>query len=73
MRYAVHNYTLDIESYELCRPGVRIPMQPKVSQLPAYLITYWDRVVLKDKLIGHLWSNQITSDTALKSYNLAAR
>jgi DNA-binding response OmpR family regulator len=73
MRYVFDDCTLDTERYELRRASVRIPLRPKVFQLLAYLITHQDRVVLKDKIVEHLWPHQFIGDTALKSCILTAR
>jgi DNA-binding winged helix-turn-helix (wHTH) protein len=73
MRYVFDDCTLDTECYELRRAGVRIPLRPKVFRLLAYLITYRDRVVLKDELIAHLWPKQFVGDAVLKSCIMTAR
>jgi DNA-binding winged helix-turn-helix (wHTH) protein len=73
MRYVFGDYTLDTACYELCRAGQRLPLRPKVFQLPTSLIAHRDRVVLKEELVEYLWPNQCIGDEALKSCMWAAR
>jgi DNA-binding response OmpR family regulator len=43
MRYRFGDYCLDTQRYELHRGRVPIPLQPKVYQVLAYLLTHADR------------------------------
>jgi DNA-binding winged helix-turn-helix (wHTH) protein len=68
MRYLFGDYCFDTQRYELHRSSVPIPLRPKVYQVLAYLLTHYDRVVLKQELLEHVWPGQAVGDAALNSY-----
>src|SRR5215510_15412707 len=73
MRYIFGDYCLDTQRYELHRGSVPIPLRPKVYQVLAYLLMHYDRVVLKQELLEHVWPGQSVGDAALNSYIMAIR
>src|SRR5262245_43283619 len=73
MRYIFGDYCLDTQRYELHRDSVPIPLRPKVYQVLAYLLTHYDRVVLKQELLEHVWPGQSVGDAALNSYIMDIR
>jgi class 3 adenylate cyclase/tetratricopeptide (TPR) repeat protein len=52
---------------------VPIPLQLKVYEVLAYLLTHYDRVVLKQELLEHVWPGQFVGDAALNSYIMSIR
>ncbi|MEK9283734.1 winged helix-turn-helix domain-containing tetratricopeptide repeat protein [Bradyrhizobium sp. ISRA442] len=73
MRFRLENYVLDDGLRELTCDGATVPLQPQVFDLLLYLVTERARVVSKDDLIRHVWSDRIVSDSALNSRINAAR
>jgi DNA-binding winged helix-turn-helix (wHTH) protein len=73
MRYLFGDYCLDTQRYELHRGRVPIPLRPKVYQVLAYLLTNYDRVVLKQELLEHVWPGQFVGDAALNSHIMDIR
>jgi class 3 adenylate cyclase len=73
MRYIFGEYCLDTQRYELHRGRVPIALRPKVYQVLAYLLTHYDRVVLKQELLEHVWPGQFVGDAALNSYIMDIR
>jgi TolB-like protein/DNA-binding winged helix-turn-helix (wHTH) protein/tetratricopeptide (TPR) repeat protein len=73
MRYIFGDFCLDTQRYELHRGSVPIPLRPKVYQVLAYLLTHYDRVVLKQELLEHVWPGQSVGDAALNSYIMDIR
>src|SRR5262245_50233110 len=67
MYYIFGNYVLDTQRHELHHAGEPIKLRRKVFQVLAYLLAYRDRVVPKEELLEHLWSDQFVGDAALKS------
>ncbi|HYE90195.1 MAG TPA: hypothetical protein VEA38_04200 [Terriglobales bacterium] len=47
-------YELDPERYELRRDGTRVPLEPRVMEVLAYLVAQRDRIVAKDELLARL-------------------
>ncbi|GAB4335148.1 MAG: hypothetical protein Kow0010_22500 [Dehalococcoidia bacterium] len=70
---AFEDYELDVARFELRRRGERVPMEPQVFEVLAYLVHNHDRVVGKDELIEHVWPNGFITDAALNSRVMAAR
>lgn len=73
MRFVFENNVLDGALRELICDGVAVPLQPQVFDLLLYLVAQRARVVSKDDLISHIWSDRIVSDSALNSRINAAR
>jgi DNA-binding winged helix-turn-helix (wHTH) protein len=73
MRYLFGDYCLDTQRYELHRSSVSIPLRPKVYQVLTYLLKHYDRVVLKQELLHHVWPDQAVGDAALHSYIMDIR
>jgi DNA-binding winged helix-turn-helix (wHTH) protein len=70
MRYLFGDYCLDTQQYELYLGSVPIPLRPKVYKVLAYLVSHYDRVVLKQELREHVWPDQAVGDAALNSQRL---
>jgi DNA-binding winged helix-turn-helix (wHTH) protein len=68
LRYLFGDYCFETQRYELHRSSVPIPLRPKVYQVLAYLLRHYDRVVLKQELLEHVWPGQAVGDAALNSY-----
>ncbi|MCK1740996.1 winged helix-turn-helix domain-containing protein [Bradyrhizobium sp. 139] len=73
MRFRFENNVLDADLRELTCGGAAVPLQPQVFDLLLYLVAQRARVVSKDDLISHIWSDRIVSDSALNSRINAAR
>ena len=73
MRYLFGDYCLDTQRYELHRGSVPIPLRPKMYRVLAYLLMHYDRVVLKQELLEHVWPGQSVGDAALNSYIMDIR
>ncbi|MBM3225812.1 MAG: hypothetical protein FJZ47_18705, partial [Candidatus Tectomicrobia bacterium] len=65
MRYSFGDYTLYADRYELYCHDRRIPLEPHVCEVLAYLVQHRDRVVSKHELLEHLWPQRYVSDKAL--------
>lgn len=73
MIHAFGDYELDHDRFELRRGGQRVPLEPQVFEVLAFLVANHDRAVSKDELIGHVWPERFISDAALNSRVMAAR
>ncbi len=73
MIHVFGDFELDDARFELRRAGVRVPMEPQVFEVLAFLVANHDRAVSKDELIGHVWPDRFISDAALNSRVMAAR
>jgi TolB-like protein/Flp pilus assembly protein TadD len=66
MRYQFEDYTLDTDRRELRRGAEqRVPLEPKVFDLLAYLIGNHERVVSRDDMIAAVWDGRIVSESTL--------
>lgn len=73
MRLRFRDCVLDLERLELLRNGVRVPVEPQVFEVLAYLIRNQDRVVGVDELFETVWRGRIVSLSTLTSRVSAAR
>ncbi len=73
MIYVFDDCALDTQLYLLHRAGQSTRLRPKVFQVLHYLLIHRDRVVSKDDLCKHVWSDQYISDAALESVIKAVR
>ncbi len=71
--YAFGELELDATSYNLCRQGRRIQVEPKVIEFVAYLIHQRSRVVRKEELRRALWPGIAVSESSLSRCAWAAR
>lgn len=71
--YAFDGFELDIRRRELRRAGKACPMEPQVFDVLVYLVEHRDRVVPKQELFDHVWSDRFVSDTTLNSRIMTAR
>lgn len=73
MIYGFMNYELDTKLYELRRGLERVPIEPQVYDVLAYLVAHHDRVVSKDELLEQLWSDRRVSESTLSHCVMLAR
>jgi len=65
MLYALDDYTLDPEHYELRQAGRLVRLEPRVFDMLAYLVQCPDRTVTKEELFEQVWPNQFVTDDSL--------
>ncbi len=66
-------FELDTAHYELRERGERVPMEPQVFDLLAFLARNHQRTVTKEEIFAAIWGDRIVSDAALSSQIKAAR
>jgi pimeloyl-ACP methyl ester carboxylesterase len=64
---AFEDLELDLLQVELRRSGVRVPVEPQVFEVLAYLVNHRDRVVPKEELMDNVWGGRFVSETAVTS------
>jgi pimeloyl-ACP methyl ester carboxylesterase len=64
---------LDLPRVELRRSGVRVPVEPQVFEVLAYLVNHRDRVVPKEELMDNVWGGRFVSEAAVTSRIKQAR
>jgi pimeloyl-ACP methyl ester carboxylesterase/DNA-binding winged helix-turn-helix (wHTH) protein len=70
---AFEDLELDLSRVELRRAGLRIPVEPQVFDVLAYLVNHRDRVVPKEELMDKVWGGRFVSETAVTSRIKQAR
>jgi pimeloyl-ACP methyl ester carboxylesterase len=70
---AFEDLELDLSQVELRRSGVRVPVEPQVFEVLAYLVSHRHRVVPKDELMDSVWGGRLVSETAVTSRIKQAR
>jgi DNA-binding winged helix-turn-helix (wHTH) protein len=70
---AFDDVQLDLALVELRRSGLRVPLEPQVFHVLAYLVAHRDRVVSKEELLDNVWGGRLVSETAVASRVKAAR
>src|SRR5215813_13734512 len=73
MRFTFGDYILDTQRYELYHAGALVKLRRKVFQVLVYLLEHRDRVIPKQELLEHLWSDQFVGDEGLKACITALR
>ncbi|HEY7103830.1 MAG TPA: alpha/beta fold hydrolase [Mycobacteriales bacterium] len=73
MIVAFEDLELDLAQVELRRAGVRVPVEPQVFEVLAYLVEHRDRVVAKEELMDTVWGGRFVSETAVTSRIKQAR
>ncbi len=73
MIYRFGDCELDIERGELQRGGQALPVEPRVFDLLAFLVSNEGRTVSKDEINREVWDSRIVSDAALSSCVKSAR
>jgi DNA-binding winged helix-turn-helix (wHTH) protein len=73
MRYFFGDYVLDTQRHELQRAGESLKLRCKAFQVLAYLLVHRERVVPKQELLEHVWSDQFVGDEVLKACITALR
>jgi pimeloyl-ACP methyl ester carboxylesterase len=71
--FTFDDLALDLSLFELRRSGVRVPLEPQVFSVLAYLLTHRDRVVSKEELMDEVWGGRFVSETAVTSRIKQAR
>ena len=67
MTWAFEEMEIDPDAVELRRAGVRVPVEPQVFEVLAYLIENRDRVVAKEELMDRIWGGRFVSESAVTS------
>lgn len=68
MRYQFDGFELDTGLMELhASGGIRVPMEPQVYDVLAYLVEHRDRLVPKEELLDHVWPEKYVTEAALNS------
>jgi pimeloyl-ACP methyl ester carboxylesterase len=70
---AFEDLELDLSQLELRRSGVRVPIEPQVFEVLAYLVDHRDRVVAKEELMDNVWGGRFVSEAAVTSRIKQAR
>jgi pimeloyl-ACP methyl ester carboxylesterase len=70
-RFGEHE--IDLARFEVRAGGDRVPVEPQVFDVLAYLAEHRDRVVTKDELLDAVWGDRFVSESALTSRIKAAR
>lgn len=73
MIYRFDAFELDTGVFELRCDGERIPVEPQVFSVLAYLVEHRDRLVTKAELFDQVWGDRFISEAALTSRLMAAR
>ena len=73
MIVAFEDLVLDLSQVELRRSGVRVPIEPQVFDVLAFLVNHRDRVVAKEELMDNIWGGRFVSETAVTSRIKQAR
>ncbi len=73
MIVAFEDLELDLSQVELRRSGVRVPVEPQVFEVLAYLVNHRERVVAKEELMDNVWGGRFVSETAVTSRIKQAR
>ena len=73
MIVAFEDLELDLSQVELRRSGVRVPVEPQVFEVLAYLVRHRDRVVPKEELMDNVWGGRFVSEAAVTSRIKQAR
>jgi len=63
--YCFGRYTVDVQSACLRRDGALVPLRPKSFDVLLHLVRNRGRLVFKNDLIDHVWSNVIVTDNSL--------
>ncbi|GLY96181.1 alpha/beta fold hydrolase [Actinoplanes sp. NBRC 103695] len=67
MTWAFEDLEIDPDAVELRRAGVRVPVEPQVFEVLAYLVAHRDRVVSKEELMDQVWGGRFVSESAVTS------
>ena len=67
MTWAFEDTEIDPERVEIRRAGVRVPVEPQVFEVLAYLVEHRDRVVPKEELMDRVWGGRFVSESAVTS------
>lgn len=73
MTISFEDLELDLGAVELRRGGVRVPVEPQVFDVLAYLVAHRTRVVSKEELMDAVWGGRFVSETAVTSRIKQAR
>ena len=73
MRYRFGDIELDLDTFELRAHDQRVPVEPQVFEVIAYLVMHRDRLVPRHEILDAVWGDRFVSDGALSSRVAAAR
>ena len=73
MIYRFGIYELDTSTFELMAKGARIPVEPLVFDLIAFLIKNRERLISRQELFDSLWHGKEVCDTSLSNHIKSAR
>jgi pimeloyl-ACP methyl ester carboxylesterase len=73
MSFAFEEMELDPDTAELRRSGARVPVEPQVFEVLAYLVAHRERVVPKEELMDRIWGGRFVSESAVTSRIKQAR
>ena len=73
LRFGGGEFELDFDMCELRRNGQRVPMEPQVYDVLAYLVSRRGHVVTKFELLDEVWGDRFVSENALSSRISAVR
>ena len=65
MIYCFGDFECDETRHELRQAGQVVAIEPKVFEVLRYFLEHPDRVVTKDELLGHCWSDTFVTEAAL--------
>jgi pimeloyl-ACP methyl ester carboxylesterase/DNA-binding winged helix-turn-helix (wHTH) protein len=66
-------YEIDLDRFEVRDGGQRVPVEPQVFDVLAFLVRHRDRVVTKEELLDAVWGDRFVSESALTSRIKAVR
>jgi predicted ATPase/DNA-binding winged helix-turn-helix (wHTH) protein len=66
-------YELDLDAHELRDNGERVPIEPQVFDVLAYLAARPGRMITKEELLDEIWGDRFVSPSALNSRIKSAR
>src|SRR5712671_6292207 len=65
MLYLFDGYSLDTQRDELCYAGVPCPLEPQVLAILRYLLQHRERIITRQELLDHVWSERFITETTL--------
>ena len=67
------DHEVDVARFEVRSRGERVPVEPQVFDVLAFLIEHRDRVVTKEELLDGVWGDRFVSESALTTRIKEAR
>lgn len=63
--YGFGSFRLDVANHQLLRAGRVVPLKPKAFDLLLHLVANHGRVLSKEELFRHLWSDSVVEEASL--------